>query len=64
MSIEAVRRIREYIKARPGLMNNTNAWIEGGGWDHMSWPEGTWPTAVSGLSSCSDIPASKLPPFS
>ncbi|KIJ39852.1 hypothetical protein M422DRAFT_32455 [Sphaerobolus stellatus SS14] len=43
---EAVERIRAYIEARPSVLNNTDAWIEGGGWDHTSWPEGTWPTAA------------------
>jgi hypothetical protein len=47
--LEAVRRVREYIKTRPDILNDTSAWIDGGGWDHTSWPGAEWPTSVSFL---------------
>ncbi|KAF8518737.1 amidohydrolase 3 [Gautieria morchelliformis] len=43
---EAVKRIREYIKARPDILNDPEAWIDGGGWDHTSWPGAKWPTSA------------------
>lgn len=43
---EAVKRIRDYIKARPDILNDPEAWIDGGGWDHTSWPGSRWPTSV------------------
>lgn len=41
---DAVKRIRKYIEERPNLLNDTNTWIHGGGWDNSLWPG--WPTAV------------------
>ncbi|KAF8588694.1 hypothetical protein K439DRAFT_1645376 [Ramaria rubella] len=43
---EAVSRIREYIEAHPDILNDTDAWIDGGGWDHTRWPGSNWPTSA------------------
>ncbi|GJJ06290.1 hypothetical protein Clacol_000481 [Clathrus columnatus] len=41
---DAVQRIRKYIEERPSLLNDTNIWIHGGGWDNSLWTG--WPTAA------------------
>jgi hypothetical protein len=41
-----VARVREYILNTPTILNNPDAFIRGGGWDHTSWPGSAWPTAV------------------
>jgi hypothetical protein len=43
---ETVARVREYILSTPAILNNPDAFIRGGGWDHTSWPGAAWPTAV------------------
>lgn len=42
---EVVRRVREYILARPDVKADTTAWIEGVGWDQSLWSD-KFPTAV------------------
>ncbi|KAJ7051743.1 amidohydrolase family-domain-containing protein [Mycena amicta] len=42
---DTVARVREYILKTPAVLNNTDAFIRGGGWDHTRWPGATWPTA-------------------
>ncbi|KAJ6535556.1 amidohydrolase family-domain-containing protein [Mycena capillaripes] len=42
---ETVARVREYILRTPAILNNPDAFIRGGGWDHTSWPGASWPTA-------------------
>lgn len=42
---EVVRRVREYILARPDMKADTTAWVEGVGWDQSLWND-TFPTAV------------------
>ncbi|KAF7374110.1 Amidohydro-3 domain-containing protein [Mycena sanguinolenta] len=46
---ETVSRVREYILRTPSILNNSDAFIRGGGWDHTSWPGAAWPTAVRGI---------------
>lgn len=41
---DAVKCIRKYIEERPNLLNDTNTWIHGGGWDNSLWSG--WPTAA------------------
>ncbi|KAJ7681284.1 amidohydrolase family-domain-containing protein [Mycena rosella] len=43
---DTVARVREYILRTPAVLNNPNAFIRGGGWDHTSWPGSAWPTAA------------------
>ncbi|KAF8520380.1 amidohydrolase family-domain-containing protein [Hysterangium stoloniferum] len=38
--------LEAYIESRPTILNNTDAWIHGGGWDHTSWPGSKWPTSA------------------
>ena len=42
---EVVRRVREYILARPHVKADTTAWIEGVGWDQSLWDD-KYPTSV------------------
>ncbi|KAJ7354162.1 amidohydrolase family-domain-containing protein [Mycena albidolilacea] len=42
---DTVARVREYILSTPAILNNPDAFIRGGGWDHTSWPGAAWPTA-------------------
>ncbi|KDQ11232.1 hypothetical protein BOTBODRAFT_35533 [Botryobasidium botryosum FD-172 SS1] len=42
---EVVDRIRQYILARPVLLNDTSAWIQGTGWDQNKWTSKEFPTA-------------------
>ncbi|KAK6985112.1 Amidohydro-3 domain-containing protein [Favolaschia claudopus] len=42
---ETVGRVRSYILLTPSVLENQNAFIRGGGWDHTSWPGSAWPTA-------------------
>jgi len=52
---EVVRRVREYILARPDIKADTTAWIEGVGWDQSLWEDDRFPTAVcphSGTPEC------------
>ncbi|KAJ6494587.1 amidohydrolase family-domain-containing protein [Mycena sanguinolenta] len=42
---ETVARVREYILRTPAILNNPDAFIRGGGWDHTSWPGAAWPTS-------------------
>ncbi|KAJ7189665.1 amidohydrolase family-domain-containing protein [Mycena pura] len=43
---ETVSRIRDYILNNPAILNNRDAVIRGGGWDHTPWPGAAWPTAA------------------
>ncbi|KAJ7609921.1 amidohydrolase family-domain-containing protein [Roridomyces roridus] len=43
---DTVARVREYILSNPSILNNPEAFIRGGGWDHTSWPGEAWPTAA------------------
>ncbi|KAJ6518556.1 amidohydrolase family-domain-containing protein [Mycena vulgaris] len=43
---DTVARVREYILSNPAILNNPDAFIRGGGWDHTSWPGAAWPTAA------------------
>ncbi|KAJ7235541.1 amidohydrolase family-domain-containing protein [Mycena rebaudengoi] len=43
---ETVARVRQYILSNPEILNNPDAFIRGGGWDHTSWPDARWPTAA------------------
>ncbi|KAJ7215765.1 amidohydrolase family-domain-containing protein [Mycena haematopus] len=42
---ETVARVREYILRTPAILDNPDAFIRGGGWDHTSWPGAAWPTS-------------------
>ncbi|KAF7293292.1 Amidohydro-3 domain-containing protein [Mycena chlorophos] len=42
---DTVARVREYILKTPSVLNNTEAFVRGGGWDHTRWPGASWPTA-------------------
>ncbi|KAJ7187578.1 amidohydrolase family-domain-containing protein [Mycena pura] len=43
---ETVSRVRHYILNNPAILNNRDAVIRGGGWDHTRWPGAAWPTAA------------------
>ncbi|KAJ6604038.1 amidohydrolase family-domain-containing protein [Mycena sp. CBHHK59/15] len=43
---DTVTRVRQYILDNPEILNNPDAFIRGGGWDHTSWPGSEWPTAA------------------
>lgn len=47
---EVVRRVREYILARPDMKADTMAWIEGVGWDQSLWKDDKFPNAVCSFS--------------
>ncbi|KAJ7032151.1 amidohydrolase family-domain-containing protein [Mycena alexandri] len=42
---DTVARVQEHILRTPTLLNNPDAFVRGGGWDHTSWPGASWPTA-------------------
>ncbi|KAF7310265.1 Amidohydro-3 domain-containing protein [Mycena indigotica] len=42
---DTVARVRQYILNTPSILNDTNAFVRGGGWDHTQWPGAAWPTA-------------------
>uniref|UniRef100_A0A0W0F778 Amidohydrolase 3 domain-containing protein n=1 Tax=Moniliophthora roreri TaxID=221103 RepID=A0A0W0F778_MONRR len=43
---DTVKRVREYIISHKDIYDDPSKIILGGGWDHASWPNGTWPTAA------------------
>jgi hypothetical protein len=46
LCIEAVKFVKEFVQETPEFRNHPEKIIEGWGWDHMSWDEKVWPTAV------------------
>ena len=46
MLAETVQRIRQYIQSTPVLRHDKTKYVEGWGWDHTKWLQGSFPTAV------------------
>ncbi|KAF8627591.1 hypothetical protein AX17_006164 [Amanita inopinata Kibby_2008] len=42
---DVVELVKQYIEAHPEIRNDRSRWVEGMGWDHMKWPDKTFPVA-------------------
>lgn len=48
---EVIERVKDYINARPDIVEDRNIWIQGMGWDQTKWGPGAgFPTAVGSNS--------------
>ncbi|KAL5498212.1 hypothetical protein ACEPAH_2342 [Sanghuangporus vaninii] len=43
---EVIEKVKDYIKARPDVLNDRNVWIQGMGWDQTKWPTKEFPRAA------------------
>jgi predicted amidohydrolase YtcJ len=43
---ETVKLVRDFVLNNPELHSDKNSFIFGSGWDHMSWSNTEWPSAV------------------